>query len=119
MVLSVLPINSTQNQTFECSLPIDGKNRRFKFFFSWNPVGQYWQLDLYDQSRDSIQVLNKMPIFSIDYPYNNIIIRYEYREIGSLYLVNIGETASEFNDRPNLNNLGTDWVAVWGDTPYV
>ena len=116
MVLSVLPVNSSQNQTFEASLPIDDKNRRFKFFFSWNPIGQYWQFNLYDQNKDGIQVLNNMPIFSIDYPYNNIILIYEYKEIGSLYLVNIGNASG---DRPSISNLGTDWIMVWGDTPYV
>lgn len=119
MTLSVLPVNSDQNQTFEVSLPIDSKNRRLKFFFSWNPVGQYWQFDLFDQNNGGAQVLSNMPIYAIDYPYNNIILTYEYKEVGSLYLVNVGDSASEDNDRPHIDNLGTDWVMVWGDTPYV
>ena len=118
MVLSVLPVNSTPNQTFEASLPIDQQNRKFKFIFTWNPVGRYWQLDLFDQNNGGLQLLNKMPIFAINYPYNNIIVRYKYKEIGSIFLVNINENSSPLEDRPNIDNLGTDWVVVWGDTPY-
>lgn len=119
MTLSVLPVTSDQNQTFEVSLPIDSANRRLKFFFSWNPVGQYWQFDLFDLNNNGVQLLSNMPVFSIDYPYNNIILRYEYKEVGSLYLVNVGNSKSGNADRPNIDNLGTDWVMVWGDTPYV
>lgn len=119
MTLSILPVTSDQNQTFEVSLPIDSNNRRLKFFFSWNPVGQYWQFDLFDQNKEGIQLLSNMPVFSIDAPYNNIILRYEYKEVGSLYLVNVGNSSGDIKDRPNINNLGTDWVMVWGDTPYV
>lgn len=116
-MLSVLPVNSSPNQTFEVSLPIDSQNRRFKFFFSWNPVGQYWQFDLYDIEGEEKQLLSNMPVCPIDYPYNNTILRYEYKEIGSLYVVNVGDTSNL--QRPGINNLGTDWVLVWGDTPYV
>lgn len=119
MTLSVLPVTSDPNQTFEVSLPVDSTNKRLKFFFSWNPIGQYWQFDLFDQNRNGAQLLSNIPVFPIDFPYNNTILRYEYKEIGSLYLVNVGDSTSESNDRPNINNLGTDWVMVWGDTPYV
>jgi hypothetical protein len=119
MTLTVLPVTSDPNQTFEVSLPIDGRNRRLKFFFNWNPIGQYWQFDLYDQNNEGIQLLSNMPVYSIDYPYNNIILRYEYKEVGSLYVVNVGDSTSFTADKPNLNNLGSEWLMIWGDTPYV
>lgn len=116
MVLSVLPVNSSPNQTFEVSLPIDSQNRKFRFFFSWNPIGQYWQFDLYDINNNGVQLLSNMPVGPINYPYNNVLIRYVYKEIGSLYIINVSDVVY---DRPHLNNLGTDWVLVWGDTPNV
>ena len=116
MTLSILPVTSGPNQTFEVSLPIDSLNRRFKFVFSWNPIGRYWQFDLYDQNKDGELVLLNKPIFSIDKPYDNILLTYEYKEIGSLYVINVGGVSE---DRPGQNNLGVDWFLVWGDTPYV
>lgn len=115
MVLSVLPVNSDPNQTFECSLPIDDKNRRFRFFFEWNPIGEYWQFDLYDLNQGGKQLLNKQVVCSIDYPYNNILKTYTYKELGSLYVISLLPS----KDRPGYNNLGTDYVLVWGDTPDV
>ena len=115
MTLSVLPVNSNPNQTFECTLPVDGSNRRFKFFFEWNPIGRYWQFDLFDLNNNDEQLLNKQPVYSIDYPYNNIISTYTYKEIGSLYVV----ATLPNSDRPDFTNLGSDYVLVWGDTPNV
>lgn len=116
MTLSVLPINSEPNQTFECSLSIDTSNKRFKFFFSWNPIGAYWQFDLFDQNNGGVQVLSNQPIYPVEFPHNNIIWSYTYKGIGSLYVVNVGDAKG---DRPGLKNLGTEWVLVWGDTPNV
>lgn len=116
MTLSVLPVNNDFNQTFEVSLPIDSKNRKLKFFFSWNPVGEYWQFDLYDQNDGGKQLLSNKVICPIDFPMNNILLTYEYKEIGSLYVVNIGKDTS---DRPSPKGFSTSWVLVWGDTPYV
>ena len=73
MSLSVLPVTATPNQTFECTLPIDNGNKRFRFFFEWNPIGDYWQFDLYDLSTGN-QLLNKQAVYSISYPYNNKLI---------------------------------------------
>lgn len=113
MSLSVLPVISTPNQTFECTVPVDGGNKRFRFIFEWNPIGSYWQFDLYDLST-GYQLLNKQAVYGISYPYNNIISNFRYKEIGSLYVVNLSGTS---NDRPNYENLGTEYSLVWGDTP--
>lgn len=115
MSLSVLPVVATPNQTFSCTLPVDGQNKRFKFFFEWNPIGDYWQFDLYDLSTGN-QLINKQAVYSIDYPYNNIISNFQYKGIGSLYVVNLNGTSG---DRPNLDNLGVDYSLIWGDTPDV
>lgn len=116
MNLSILPVDTQPNQTFECSLPVDDKNRRFKFFFSWNAIGQYWQFDLYDQNQDNIQLLSNQVVCPINAPYNNILWSYTYKEIGSLYVINVSDVSG---DRPGLQNLGSDWLLVWGDTPSV
>lgn len=115
MVLSVLPVVSEPNQTFECTLPVDEKNRKFRFFFQWNPIGEYWQFNLYDLNNNGNQVLNNQVVYCINYPYNNIIKKFLYKEIGSLYVVSTGTN----KDRPNFTNLGTDFILIWGDTPDV
>lgn len=116
MTFSILPVDNEPNQTFECSLPIDSNNRRLKFFFSWNVIGEYWQFDLYDQNNDGAQLLSNQVICPIEAPYNNILWSYTYKEIGSLYLVNISDADGE---RLSLKNLGSDWLLIWGDTPNV
>ena len=112
MTLSVLPIKENINQEFDCTLPIDKKNRRFRFIFQWNPIGEYWQLSVIDMN-SNIEIVNHQPICQISYPYNNIISHLRYKEIGSLYVVNLNGN----NERPNYTNLASDFAIVWGDTP--
>lgn len=115
MVLSVLPVNSTPNQIFECTLPVDSQNRRFKFLFEWNPIGEYWQFDLFDLTTGE-QKINKQVVDCINYPYNNIIRRFLYKEIGSLYVVSL---TGNNKDRPGYEDLGNNFSLIWGDTPDV
>lgn len=112
MTLSVLPIKQSTNQEFDCTLPIDNKNRQFRFVFQWNPIGEYWQLSVTDLT-SNLQIVNNQPICQISYPYNNILSYIRYKNIGSLYVVNLnGQT-----NRPNYENLASDFAIVWGDTP--
>lgn len=112
MTLSVLPIKQNINQEFDCTLPIDNKNRQFRFIFQWNPIGDYWQCSITDMANE-VEIVNHQPICQILFPYNNIISHLRYKNIGSLYVVNLkGGT-----DRPNYTNLSTDYSLVWGDTP--
>lgn len=112
MTLSVLPIQQNINQTFTCNLSIDSQNRQFEFVFEWNPIRDYWQLSVTDQV-SGLEIINHQPICQIDFPYNNIISRYSYKKIGSLYVVNL----SGNKERPTYENLASDFAIVWGDTP--
>ena len=114
MSLSILSLINSSNQTFESTLPVDSQNRRFHFEFSWNPIANYWQFDLYDINDSNKLLVNKQPIYLIDTPYNNIIASYTYKEIGSLYVINI---SGKNLDKPNYDNISDDFVLVWGDTP--
>lgn len=112
MTLSVLPIKQSINQTFDCTLPINSQNRQFRFTFEWNAIGDYWQLSVVDISK-GLEIVNNQPICQISFPYNNIISRLNYKGIGSLYVVNL----SGSDDRPNYENLASDFALVWGDNP--
>ena len=112
MTLSILPIKQSINQTFDCILPINKKNRQFRFVFEWNAIGDYWQLSVTDISNE-VEIVNNQPICQMSYPYNNIISRLSYKDIGSLYLINL----SGKDIRPTYENLASDFSLVWGDTP--
>lgn len=111
MVLSILPIKENTNQTFDCILPLNNSNFRFRFSLTWNPLGEYWQLSVFDTFRDNLEVVNYKPLNPVDYPYNNIIANLSYKNIGSLYIVN----NSGKNEVPSYTNLAQDFVIVWGD----
>lgn len=116
MALSQLPVTSQFNQTFNVSLPIGNVNRNFQFFFYWNDEAEYWQFNLFDRDQDLKQILCGEPVYTIDWPYNNILSAYTYKDIGSLYVVNLSGTTES---RPNSMQLGNDFLLIWGDTPVV
>lgn len=108
-----LPVTNQPNQTFTTQIPVDGENRNFKFFFSWNTCENHWQMTLTDNSTDEI-LLSNYPLFLRSFPYNNIISHLSYKKIGSLYIVNLSGNNQE---TLNLDNLGLSFILVWGDTP--
>ena len=47
-------------------------------------------------------------------PDPNILSQLAYLAIGSCYVINASNTAEEY---PTQDNLGNDFIVVWGDTP--
>ncbi len=110
--MQILQIDSTPNQSFQAVLTIDGVNRTFSFNIHFNEIAEYWVMKIMDPSTDEI-LLDSIPLVTGNDPVVNILSQYAYMEIGSLYLINIGGTFAD----PTIDNLGTSFVLLWGDTP--
>jgi hypothetical protein len=48
------------------------------------------------------------------YPAANMLAQHAYLAIGSAYLLNVGSSDADY---PGANDLGSDFLLVWGDTP--
>lgn len=107
-----IPVNSKPNQTFDCIVPVDGKNRKYRYFFYYNTVGKYWQMNVTD-TESGEELLVGYPLFSMKYPYDNLISQYAYKGMGSCYLFNV--TGVPYT-RPTLEDLGTNFLLCWSDT---
>jgi hypothetical protein len=108
-----LPVTSDPNQTFQSTLSIDGQNRTLAFSISFNEQAGYWVMTVTDPVTGNA-LLDSVPLLPDIQPDPNILSQQAYLAIGSCYVINASNTADEY---PTEDNLGSDFIVVWGNTP--
>lgn len=103
----VLPVTSQPNQTFKSVIPIGDRNVQLTFKLSFREVLGYWTMDITD--KDGVMLLSNIPLVRC----GNILAQYGYLNLGYLAVVKVNTTVS--SDYPNSDQLGTDFVLVWGE----
>lgn len=104
----IVPTTSSPNQTFSSTIPIDGNKIKLYFFLRYNTEQQCWQMDLSDANKQPL--LASIPLVG----GVNILEQYSYLNIGSAYVLKINPNLQ--SSRPSSDNLGKDFILVWGDT---
>lgn len=112
MAYKIIPLTPNANQSLTCTLPVDGKNITLNFTFRYNAVGGYWFMSVTD-ARSKVMLLDAVPIVTGEFPAADLLGQYTYLGIGSAIIV---PKSSLETSIPNENNLGSDYVLVWGDT---
>lgn len=112
MAYRILPLVTGANQSFTCTLPIDGKNITLTFTITYNGIGGYWFMTITDPKTKET-ILDGVPLLPGEYPAADILGQYSYLGIGSAVVL---PTSSIASDTPDDTNLGSDFVLVWGDT---
>lgn len=105
-----IPLLTAPNQSFSAQLTVDGQPLTLSFLLGWSSMAQYWQLQLSDVN--GVVLVASIPLVTGDYPAANLLAQYGYLEIGSAYLLNTGNAATDY---PNADNL-SQFSLVWGDT---
>jgi hypothetical protein len=111
MADQVIRILSSNNQSMDVNLSVDGATLTLTLNFIFSEMANYWVMSVYDST--GTLLLDSIPMVTGYYPSNNILASYVYLKIGSAYLVNISNTGE---DRPSQGTLSTDWQLIWGDT---
>lgn len=104
----IIPTTSSPNQSFTCTVPVDGKKMKFFFFLRYNTEQKCWELDLKDSNKKDL--IHSLPLVC----GLNLLEQYSYLKIGSAYIAKINPSIKA--DRPGANNLGTSFKLLWGDT---
>jgi len=109
----ILPSTSDPNQNFRCVIPVDDRNIALLFDMNFNTVAGYWVMSITDDLTGEM-LISGLPLIAGQYPSANLLSQYTYLQIGSACMVKINPDNPD--DMPNGNNLGTDFLLVWGDT---
>jgi hypothetical protein len=109
----IIPLTTEPNQTFNCTIPIDGRNRRFSFDLRYNSIAEYWNLTVKDGVTGGM-LIDAIPLMRGEYPAANLLEQFSYMKIGSAVIVHQGKLPPGVD--PDYANLGTEFFLVWGDT---
>lgn len=110
MADQIVPLTTQPLQTFEIPLSIDGNTVRLNLTIRYNEMANYWVMTIADQYGNML--LDSIPLITGTWPAANILSQYQYLNIGSCYVINLGNNP---NDYPDDTSLGGDFVLVWSD----
>ena len=110
MSSQIVPLTSLQNQTLAVQLTVDAAPLTLNLTASYSTMAGYWQLTVADVNGNVL--LASVPLITGWYPAANLLAQYGYLQIGSAYLLNTGNAASDY---PGQNNL-QQFSLLWGDT---
>lgn len=112
MADQTLPLNSSPNQRLSLSLDVDGKVLSLQLAIRYNQMANYWVMTVFDSAGTTL--LDPVPLLTGGYPAANLLEQNAYMKIGSAFVINVNGTDL---DHPTGDNLGTEFIVVWGDTP--
>lgn len=109
MADQIVPLTINPNQSFQISLSINGGITRLTLSISYNPMANYWILKIQDVN--GVVLLDSVPMICGVWPAANLLEQHQYLNIGSAYILNVGDP----NDYPNATDLGSTFLLLWGD----
>ncbi len=110
----IVPLTSAYNQTFTVELQVDGAPLTLNHAIRWSEMAGYWLLSVSDSAGNLL--VDSVPLITGWYPAANLLAQHQYLKIGSAYILNAGNSKVDY---PGRNNLGSDFVLLWGDTNEV
>lgn len=110
----VIPLTPSPNQSLTVQLQVDGAPLTLNLLIRWSSMAGYWVMTILDSSNNLL--LDSIPLITGWYPAANILAQYIYLGIGSAYIINDGNSTSDY---PGVTDLGSAWSLLWDDTPPV
>lgn len=108
-----IPLSPIPNQSFRIVLAVRPKKEiEANIFLCWNAETQCWYMTISDPIRQEYYV-DSVPLFVGQGSMINILKIYSYLDIGSCYILDISNKGT---GKPNANDLGIDFVMLWGYT---
>ena len=108
----IIPLTNEPNQNFRSTIPVNGQNMSFDFTFRYNSEAHYWIMSVSDAISGQMFV-SDIPLIAGVYPSANLLEQHEHLRIGAAVVVKTNPDNPD--DAPNADNLGTDFVLVWGE----
>jgi hypothetical protein len=109
--LQTIPLTSSPQQSFTVQLQVDGGPLTLQLTISWSEMAGYWVMSISDAN--GVLLVDSVPIITGVYPAANLLAQQQYLQIGSAYILNLGNSQADY---PGVNNLGSDFVLIWDDT---
>ena len=106
-----IPLDPYPDQEFSVTVEVDEENVALILHLRYNTEGSFWHMDVSDGNTGEMLIAG-VPLLTGQYPSADLLRQFEYIGIGSAIVLKMTETAA--GDYPNEDNLGTDFLLVWG-----
>jgi hypothetical protein len=110
-VNQIVTLSNSPRQQFPVNLTVNGEQLQLNLVIAYNEVSQYWVMSISDI--DNNPLITDVPLLTGEYPSANLLNQYQYMLIGSAYIFDVGSIIDD--DYPNSQELGIQFVLVWGD----
>jgi hypothetical protein len=111
-VPQIIPLTNSPDQSLTVTLTVDGAVLTLQLIVRFSEMAGYWLLTVLDRLGNLL--LDSIPMITGEWPAANLLGQYAYLKIGSAYVINAGNVATDY---PDTTNLGGDFVLLWDDTP--
>lgn len=106
-----IPLDPTLDQEFNVTVEVGEENVDLLLHLRYNTEGDFWRMDISDGNSQEMLICN-VPMLTGEYPAADILEQFEYVGIGQAIVLKVSDAAA--GDFPNIENLGTDYILVWG-----
>ena len=106
-----IPLDNYPDQEFSVTVEVGEENVPLILHLRYNTEGDFWKMDVSDGKSGEI-LISAVPLLTGEYPGADILRQFEYVGLGSAMVIKMSDKAA--GDFPNIDNLGTDYVLVWG-----
>lgn len=110
MADQIVSLLQAPNQTFAVQLTVDSKPLTLNLTLRYSVMSGWWDMQIAN-AQNAILVAS-VPLLTGSYPAANILAQYGYLKIGSAYLLNTGNSQSDY---PSSNDLAS-FSLLWSDT---
>lgn len=110
----IIPLSNAPNQSLQVTLPTANGSLTLNLQVSFNEVGLWWVMQIYDQSFNII--LSDVPLLTGYWPGANILAPYAYTNCGTWYIIN---NSGGISDWPGVNGWGANAFQLLADCSMV
>lgn len=111
MSAQIIPLTASPNQNFAVTLQVDGAPLTLNLNIRWSEMAGYWVMTIFNSA--GALILDSLPLITGWYPGANLLSQYNYLFIGSVFILNLGNSSSDY---PGKTDLGTAFALLWDDT---
>lgn len=106
-----IPLDPEDEQQFDIVVEVDGQSVFLNLHLRYNSEGDFWHMDVALQDTDEILISN-VPLLTGEYPSADILAQFQHFGLGSAMIIKASDDIE--NDFPSFEEIGTDFILVWG-----
>lgn len=103
-MISEITLSADPNQKYTVAVPGDKRNIEFIITQSFNEQANYWTISIYDKT--GTPIVMDVPLLT----GQDLLEQYQYLNIGSLYVINYGDSTIE---NPDSKNIASNFKLLW------